>query len=119
MTAAKFLIFAPLFMGTAAIGQQAQPPAPAPQAQAESAQVSEQEVNQFALAALVVEQIARDEALDQEQKQAAMMNAVQQAGLEPQRFNQIAIASRDDAELQERIQVAAAGHIEAAQQRNQ
>ena len=117
MTAAKFLIFAPLFMGTAAVAQQAQPPAPAPEQQAQ-ADVTDEEVDRFALAALIVEQIARDEALDQEQKQAAMANAVGQAGLQPQRFNEIARASQDDVELQERIQVAAAGHIEAAQ-RNQ
>lgn len=115
MTAAKFLMIAPLFMGTAAVAQQAPPPAPALEAQTEAAPVSEQEVDRFALAALVVEQIARDEALDQAEKQAAMMNAVQQTGLGPQRFNEIATASQGDPDLQERIRVAAAGHIETAQ----
>lgn len=96
--------------------QQAAPPAaeaaPAPPA---SADVSDEEVSQFALAALVVEQIAADEAMAQEEKQNAMMGAVQQAGLEPQRFNQIAVGSQSDAELSERIQLAANEHIEAAQ----
>jgi hypothetical protein len=117
MKAARILMFAPLFLGTAALAQEAPPPAAAPQAPAEAAApVSEEEVDRFALAALVVEQIARDEALDQEQKQSAMVDAVAQTGLEPQRFNEIATASRTDTELQERIQVAAAAHVQAAQQ---
>lgn len=119
MKAAKFLMLAPLLMGTAAVAQQAQAPAPPPAPQAQAGPVSDEEVSKFALAALIVEQIARDDSLDQEQKQTAMASAVGQAGLAPQRFNQIAVASQDDDELKERIHVAAAGHIEAAQQRNQ
>lgn len=119
MKAAKFLMFAPLAMGTSALAQQATPPAeepPAADPQAQAGPVSEEEVDRFALAVLIVQQIADDEALDQEQKQAAMVNAVQQTGLEPQRFNQIARASQTDTKLQERIKLAAAQHVQAAQQ---
>jgi len=93
--------------GVAPAAADPQPQPPAQPAGPEATEVSGQEVEQFALAALVIEE---------EQKQAAMLNAVQQAGLEPRRFNQIAQASQTDQELQERIQVAAAQHVEAAQQ---
>jgi hypothetical protein len=122
MKVALFLISGSLFVAGSAAAQDAPPPAAA-QAQAEMqagaetpANVSDSEVDRFALAALMVEQIARDEALEQEQKQATMAAAVQQTGLEPQRFNEIAEAVQADQELNERVQVAAARHVEAAQQ---
>lgn len=81
-----------------------------------AASVSDAEVDRFALAALLVQQIAADQAVEQEQKQAAMAAAVQQTGIQPQRFNEIAKATQDDQELNERVQLAAARHVEAAQQ---
>lgn len=132
MKAAYFLIPASIMMAGSAAAQEAPapeagPPAPAQQAPQQtpqqgdqaaptSADISDEEVSKFALAALVIEQIAGDEAVAQEEKQAAMAGAVQQAGLEPARFNQIAVASQSDAELGQRIQLAAAEHIEAASQ---
>ena len=119
MTAAKFLMFAPLLMGVSAHAQEASPPPaqpPAADPQAAATPVSEEEVDRFALAALVLQQISADEALDQDQKQAAMVNAVQQTGLEPQRFNQIAQASQSDTDLQQRIELAANQHLQTAQE---
>lgn len=82
----------------------------------QATEVSDEEVARFALAALMVQQIAEDTAASQEEKQAAMVGALGQAGVAPDRFNEIAKASQADPELNERINVAAAAHIEAAQQ---
>jgi hypothetical protein len=110
MKAAGFLFLVHLALGTAAVAQDA----PAPAATAQIAAVSEEEVGRFARAALAVEQIAADAALDAAQKKAAMKNAVEQAGFAAQRFNEIARASQSDAALQARIQSAAAAQVEAA-----
>ncbi|MEW4466853.1 DUF4168 domain-containing protein [Parasphingorhabdus sp. JC815] len=83
-----------------------------------SASVTDSEVDLFALAAMKVEKIAADETLDQTQKQASMSSAVQDTGLAPQRFNEIAIALQTDQALNERVQLAAAKHaqpVEAAE----
>ena len=110
MKAAGLLILVPLALGTAAVAQEAAAPAAA----AQIAAVSDEEVGRFARAALAVEQIAADAALDATQKKAAMKNAVEQAGFERQRFNEIARASQADAALQARIQAAAAAQVEPA-----
>ena len=110
MKAAGFLFLVPLALGTAAIAQDAAAPA----ATAQITAVSEDEVSRFARAALAVEQIAADAALDATQKKTAMKNAVEQAGFAAQRFNEIARASQADAALQARIQAAATAQVEAA-----
>lgn len=103
-----------------AAGAHAQEAPPEPQANARAAAaVSDQEVSQFALAALMVQQIAADEALDEEQKQAAAVSVLEQTGMEPQRYQQIAESAQTSPELQERVQLAANAHIEAAQQAQQ
>ena len=127
MKAALILFAAPMTMAGSAFAQEA-PSTPPSQAQQEAippadaeteGTVSEEEVSRFALAALVVQQIAADETLEQAQQQAAMADVVQQSGLEPQRFNQIAMASQADTDLQQRIESAAHQHVEAAQQQQQ
>ena len=110
MKSAGLLILDSLALGTAAVAQEAAAPAAA----AQIAAVSDEEVGRFARAALAVEQIAADAALDATQKKAAMKNAVEQAGFERQRFNEIARASQADAALQARIQAAAAAQVEPA-----
>ena len=110
MKAAGMLILVSLALGTAAVAQEAAAPAAA----AQIAAVSDEEVGRFARAALAVEQIAADAALDATQKKAAMKNAVEQAGFERQRFNEIARASQADAARQARIQAAAAAQVEPA-----
>lgn len=110
MKAAGVLFFLPLALGTAAAAQDVAAPAAA----AQIAAVSDDEVNRFARAALAVEQIAADSALDAAQRKTAMKNAVEQAGFASQRFNEIARASQADAALQARIQASAAAQIEVA-----
>ena len=83
---------------------------PAPQANATAqaeANFSDGEVKQFASAALAVQQIRADTATTDADKQPKMAAAVQASGLTPQRFNEIAQASQNDAELTQRIQAAA------------
>jgi hypothetical protein len=110
MQAVKYLMFVPLFLGAPALAQEAAPPTAT-----EAAPVSDEELGRFVRAALAVEQIAADEALDQPQKQAAMKSAVEQTGLASKRFNEIALASQTDAALQERIQSTAAAMVDPAQ----
>lgn len=111
MKAAGYLFLVPLALGTPAVAQDAvAPAAAAPQ----SVAVSDDEVIRFARAALAVEQIAADTALDAAQKKAAMKNAVEQAGFASQRFNEIARASQSDTALQARIQASAAAQVEMA-----
>lgn len=108
---------APAFLAAGASAQEAQP---APQANAQAAAaISDEEVSQFAMAALIVQQIAADEAMDDQQKQAAMESVLQQTGIAPQRYSQIAQQAQSSPELQERVQVAADAHITAAQQAQQ
>jgi hypothetical protein len=101
-----------------ALAQDAAQPTPAqPAAQADAnaqtdAKFTDAEVKQFASAALAVQQIREDTATSDADKQPKMAAAVQQSGLTPQRFNEIAQASQNDPALTERIQTAAA----AAQQ---
>lgn len=90
--------------------------APPVEQQAPSAEVADGEVSKFALAALVIEQIAADKTIAKDQQQQAMAGAIQKIGLQPQRFNQIAQASQGDAQLQQRIQAAAQQHIDTAKQ---
>ncbi|GEM_PF-3500946 len=108
------LALAPALMATGAAAQQAQP---APQAA--PAAISDQEVSRFAMAALLVQQIAADEAMDEQQKQAALESVLQQTGIAPQRYNQIAQRTQNSEELAQRVQMAANAHIEAAQQAQQ
>lgn len=108
------LLIPALAMSSAATAQDVSAQqAPAQSAQ-QTAEVSDEEVARFALAALMVQQIAEDTATSQEEKQAAMVGALGQAGVAPDRFNEIAKASQADPELNERINAAAAAHIEAA-----
>ncbi len=97
----------------------AQPQAPASAAPAQlppAGEINDDEVSRFALTALVLEQVAADTSLAKEQQQAAMMGVMQQTGIDPQRFNQIALASESDTGLQQRIQAAAEQHVATAQQ---
>lgn len=117
MKSLLLVMSAPLMViGTA--HAQAAPPVQqqAPSAQSPGAEVADAEVSRFALAALVIEQIAADKTIPKDQQQQAMAGAIQKIGLQPQRFNQIAQASQGDTELQQRIQAAAQQHIDTAKQ---
>ena len=104
----------------ATLAAQEAPSAPPPTTEAPqealpaSGDVSDEEVSRFAMAALIVQQISADETVPQEQQQATMEQAVQQVGVEPQRFNVLARATQNDPELAERVNLAANAHVEAA-----
>ncbi len=68
---------------------------------------SDEELEQYVKAALEVQQIQQDAATPDADKQTKMAAAVQSAGLTPEKFNQIAMASQSDPALQQRIQAAA------------
>lgn len=79
------------------------PPVAAPQSG-----VTDAEVDHYAAAALAVQRIEREAAPEDENKPQRMAAAVEQAGLTPTRFNEIAKAQQGDPALQARIHDAAA-----------
>lgn len=112
------LAAASLAMSGAALAQETAPPQttpPAAQAAPKSADISDDQVDRFALAVLKFEQIAADTTVDEQQKQSRMMAALQESGLPPQDFQAIAVASQNDPELQQRIRTSAEAHVKAAQ----
>jgi hypothetical protein len=70
-------------------------------------------VSSYAQAAAKVQAIAKDTALADDAKQQQMATAVSEAGLAPQRFNEISQAINADPQLRERIQTAMAAHSAA------
>lgn len=71
---------------------------------AASVAVSDAEVKSFAKAALAVDQVNKDSSITAADKGKKLSEVVTGAGLQPERFNQIANASGSDAALQKRIQ---------------
>lgn len=99
-----------------ASAQDAVPPSTAPatpEAPAPAATFSDVELEQYVRAALAVQQIQQDSATPDGDKQTKMAAAVQQAGLTPEKFNEIATASQSDPALQQRLQ-AIAGKLQGA-----
>lgn len=88
----------------------AQAPAPAPEAAAPAAPAApapatEAEVGQFTTALVAVNEIQKDAALSAEDKQKAMVAKVQESGLDPLRFNELAQAMQSsDGEFQKKVQ---------------
>ena len=82
------------------------PPIPAPESG-----VTDTEVDRYAAAALAVQRIERNANPEDEGKPGRMAAAVEQTGLSPTRFNEIAKAQQGDPSLQARIQDAAAEKI--------
>lgn len=78
-----------------------------------AATFSDMELEQYVRAALAVQQIQQDSATPDADKQTTMAAAVQQAGLPPEKFNEIATASQPDPALQQRLQ-AIAGKLQGA-----
>lgn len=103
--------------GAAAGGASAEQQAPAtPSSPTSGAQAAttytETEIEQFAKAVLAVQDIQKDTAAPPADKQKKMAAAVQESGLTPQKFNEIAKASSTDPALMQRIQ-AAAGKVKS------
>lgn len=68
-----------------------------------AAPITDAELDQFAGAAIKVNDIAQDAALSAEDKQAAMVEAVTGSGLAAERFNEIASKSQSDETLKARL----------------
>lgn len=117
MKTVVILAAASLAMSGAAWAQEAAPPQQTAPAQAlpKSADVSDDQVDRFALAVLKIKLLARDTAADEQQKRAKMMAVMQESGMGPQEFQAIAAGSESDPELKQRIRTAAEAHLKAAQ----
>jgi len=91
-------------------------PATPPAASASAkANVSDDEVNRFAIAAVAVERTRADTSLADAAKGKAMVDTIKANGLTPARFNEIAQASQADPALQARVQGALAAQQKPAQ----
>jgi hypothetical protein len=84
------------------------PAAPGPDAQ--SAEFTDEQVDQFAEATVRVQAIDEDASIAAAEKQSRMATAVTQAGLDPATYNKIGQAIAVDPELRNRVQVAMARH---------
>lgn len=80
----------------------AQDVAPAGEAAA-SVEVTDAEVERFAKATVKLQEIDGDASLAGDQKQAAMAAAVEEAGLDPVKYNQIAQAVGTDTALRAKV----------------
>jgi hypothetical protein len=84
-----------------------------PPASGPAGSFSDAELEQYVKAALALQKILQDSATPDADKQTKMAAAVQQAGLTPEKFNQLASASQSDPALQQRIQ-AVAGKLQGS-----
>lgn len=95
---------------------QAAPPAesaPPETSQTESAEFTDEQVDQFAEATVKVQAIDADASIAAEEKQARMAAAVTGTGLDPATYNKIGRAVAVDPELRNRVQVAMTRHAGA------
>ena len=77
---------------------------------AASAEFTDQQIDQFAEATVKVQAIDADTAIAAEQKQAQMVAAVTETGLDPATYNKIGRAVAVDPELRTRVQTAMSRH---------
>jgi hypothetical protein len=77
--------------------------------------VTDAEVQSYAKAAVKVQTINADAALDDAAKQQQMVAAVSESGLAPERFNEISSAIESDTTLRAKVQTAMAAHAAAHQ----
>lgn len=102
--------FAQTAPATATPDASAPPPAAAaPAAPAAAGTFSDTDVQQYAAALVAVNKVQTDATVPDADKQAKMAAAVQQSGVDIQKFNAITQSMQTDKALQQRIQVAAAG----------
>jgi hypothetical protein len=95
LLAGAALLTAPAFAQTAR--------APAPATPAAPAQVTDAEVAKFTTALLAVEKIRKDTAVAETDKQTKMAAKINEAGLDPARYNEIAQSVQTDAALKQRV----------------
>jgi hypothetical protein len=72
--------------------------------------ITQQDIDNFAKAAIEMEKIQANASLDDSQKQTAMTAAVEKSDLDTYMFNTIAKASETNKELQQRVQLAIVQH---------
>lgn len=84
--------------------------APAPAAPLAVADVSDAEVDSFAKATVKLQAIQADATIAADLKQAAMQAAVNEAGLDPAKYNAIGKAVQADPALRARVQTAMSRH---------
>jgi hypothetical protein len=101
-------IAALLAFGPAAFAQTAPSTPETTTPAAGSASVSDGDIQKFAVAAVALNGVQADASIAEADKPSKMVAAVQQSGLDPQKFNTIAQAAQSDPALQKKIQVAAA-----------
>jgi hypothetical protein len=82
-------------------------PTPSPATPAAATSYTEEELKQFAAAAIEVTKLQSDAAVPAADKQAKMLAVLQAKGIDPARFNAIGQAAAADPALQQRIQAAA------------
>lgn len=82
---------------------------PSPEAQGQTqVRITPQDIDNFAKAVIEVNKIQADTSLDKTQKQTAMTAAVQKSDLDAFKFNTMVQASKTNAELKQRVQLAIA-----------
>lgn len=91
---------------TTAAPQPATPSTTPAAPQTASGPISDAEVGQFAKAVVALDAIQKDTTTPETEKQAKMAAKVQEHGLEPVKFNQIAQTAQSDPALQAKVQTA-------------
>lgn len=108
LTAAVGLSCIPAAFAQATDTAQPAPSAPAAAAPATTSAYTDEAVQKYARALVAVNKVQVDTTVAAADKQAKMAAAVQEAGLDPQTFNQMSQAMQADPALAQRIQAAAA-----------
>jgi hypothetical protein len=91
----------------------AEPASPAQPAQPTSlaaTDVTDAEIDSFAMATVRLQEIAADATIRADGKQQAMVAAVAEAGLDPAKYNAIGRAAQADPELRAKVQTAMSRH---------
>jgi hypothetical protein len=108
LASALLLAGAPLMAQQAATpADPAMPEATTPAAPAAAGSYSDEDLKQFAAAAIEVTKLQSDASVPADQKQPKMLAALQAKGIAPEKFNAIGQAAASDPALQQRIQAAA------------
>lgn len=98
---------ASILFGTPAVAQAMAPATPEPATQAAvPAPVTDEELTKFAKAALAVDAVAKDTSIPEAEKNVKLTEAVTAAGLDTDRFNQIATLAQSDPAMKDKVQAA-------------
>lgn len=98
---------ATLAMAPSAFAQTPDADQPAASAPPAAASVNDEDVQKYANAIVEVNKIQADTSVAEADKQSKMAEAVEQSGLDTQKFNEITQAAQSDPTVKQRIQAAA------------